>query len=164
MDAPAPHVVTSTLYILDCFAMSREHVIGVHLQDDHSSYYKWVPAWTAHLLMISRCHNRPPSFSYTLIPETWRMLLAGHPNRQLVDFFISGISQGFCIGFKHLEKPFKSVRRNLSCALDHPETVTQFLADKIAQHRVAGVHLKNPLSPVYTSESSQRATSPTNGA
>jgi len=50
----------------------------------------------------------------------------------------NGISQGFQIGFTKPPKPLKSAKRNLKCALQHPNTVTQYLADEIMQHCVAG--------------------------
>ena len=151
------YIYIYTQRILDCSlvaAMSREHVLGVHLQDDHSSYYEWVPAWTAHLQHLANEIKVPPQatlISTPLIPLTWRVLLTDHPNRQLVQFFVSGISQGFHIGFKQPIKTLKSVKRNLSCALDHPDTVTQYLADKIAQHRVAGPFKKSAIPLAHIS-------------
>ena len=48
-------------------------------------------------------------------------MLAGHPNRQLVEFFIAGLTDGFRIGFKEQPKPLWSAKRNLSCAFHSPE-------------------------------------------
>ena len=70
--------------------------------------------------------------------ENWASLLATHPNQELVQFFISGISEGFRIGFKPPPKPLKSARRNQVRALQHPDTVSQYLADEISHNRVAG--------------------------
>ena len=116
-------------------ALSREHIIGIHLQDDHSSYYEWVPKWTTRLRTSATDIQVPAnatSVSKPLIPSTWEALLTSHPSRQLVQFFMSGISQGFRIGFKQPRKTLKSAKRNLGCALDHPETVVKYLADEIA--------------------------------
>jgi len=109
------------------------------------TYIDWIPAWTAHLCYSANGIKVPQeatSISTPLIPSTWRTLLASHPNCQLVQLFISDVSHSFCIGFKQLSKPLKSAKRNLGCALDHPETVTQYLADEIAQHRIAGLFNK----------------------
>jgi len=122
-------------------ALSREHIIGIHLQDDHSSCYEWVPKWKTRLRTSATDIQVPAnanSVSTPLIPSTWEALLTSHPNRQLVQFFMSGISQGFRIGFKQPKKTLKSAKRNLGCALDYPETVTKYLADEIVLGRVAG--------------------------
>jgi len=87
--------------------------------------------------------------STPLIPSTWRASLAGHPNRKLVQFFLSGISCGFRVEFKQQSKPLKSVKRNLGCALNHPETVNQYLADEIVQHRIAGPFKKSTIPQAH---------------
>ena len=89
--------------------------------------------------------------STPLIPSTWRASLAGHPNRKLVQFFLSGISCGFRVEFKQQSKPLKSVKRNLGCALNHPETVNQYLADEIDQHRIAGPFRKSTIPQAHIS-------------
>ena len=91
------------------------------------------------------------SVSTPLIPSTWEALLTSHPNRQLVQFFMSGISQGFRIGFKQPKKTLKSAKRNLGCALDHPETVTKYLADEIALDRVAGPYKMSAIPQAHIS-------------
>ena len=134
--------------------MSREHVIGVHLEDDQTSYDEWIPAWTAHLHNSASSTKVPQEatiISTPLISSTWRASLAGHPNKKLVQFFLSGISCGFRIGFKQPSKPLKSAKRNLGCALNHPETVNQYLADEIDQHRIAGPFRKSTIPQAHIS-------------
>jgi len=135
-------------------AVSRENIIGIHLLDDHNSYQDWIPAWTAHLRSSADDAKVPQEATYIstpLVPSTWRALLESYPNKQLVQFFISGISQGFRIGFKQMTKPLKSAKRNLDCALDHPDTVTQYLTDEIAQGRVAGPFKKSSIPHAHIS-------------
>jgi len=70
--------------------------------------------------------------------SNWQKALSDHPKRPLVDFFLSGISQGFRIGFKQQLNSLQSTKRNLSCALQHPETVEKYLTEEIALGQVAG--------------------------
>jgi len=70
--------------------------------------------------------------------SNWQKALSDHPNRLSVDFFLSGISQGFRIGFKQQLNSLKSAKQNLSCAFQHPETVEKYLTEEIALGRVAG--------------------------
>ena len=73
-----------------------------------------------------------------LITGNWVSSLANYPNKQLIEFFITGISQGFRIGYSAQQSSLKSASRNLPCAFHHPEIVDQYLAEECAQHRVAG--------------------------
>ena len=81
----------------------------------------------------------------------WRHLLRGYPNQDIVHFFLSGISEGFRIGYNYKEFTCKSAQTNLFGALSHPEIVDQYLETKISLGRVIGpfppkgvpdVHLK----------------------
>jgi len=89
--------------------------------------------------------------STPLIPSTWEILLKSHPNRQLVQFFMSGISQGIYIGLKQPNKPLKSAKRSLGYALDHPETIIKYLADEIALGRVAGPYKRSAIPQAHIS-------------
>jgi len=78
----------------------------------------------------------------------WPSLLSTHPNQELVQF---GITEGFCIGFKSSPKPLKSAKRNLWCALQHPDTVSQYLAKEIALHWVAGPFKRSAIPDAHVS-------------
>jgi len=52
---------------------------------------------------------------------------AGRP--PLVEFYITGLTEGLRIGFKEHSEPLKSAKRSLSCALEHPETVQNYIFD-----------------------------------
>ena len=61
-----------------------------------------------------------------------KKLLATHPNQELVQFFKTLVSlKAFVfVGFQSPPSPLiKSAKRNLGCALQHPDTVYQYLAD-----------------------------------
>ena len=121
--------------------MTEEHIVGLHADDLRCDYDKWVSAWTSHLEGSPLTVRVPPEASAISTPlnvDNWRKMLADHPNRALVEFFIAGITEGFRIGFKEQSQPLKSAKRNLSCALQHPDTVQKYLTDEITLGRVAG--------------------------
>ena len=100
-----------------------------------------MPAWLAHLAGLPEIIRVPPkatAITSPLVVKSWKTLLINHPIKQLKEFFIKGISQGFRIGFKYPLQPLISARRNLNCALKHPDTVEEYLADEISHGRVAG--------------------------
>jgi len=70
--------------------------------------------------------------------NNWEKSLAYHPNRPLADLFLTGITKGFYIGFKQQTYPLKSAKQNLSCALQHPETIEKYLAEEIALEHIVG--------------------------
>ena len=83
--------------------MTEEHIVGLHTDDLRCDYDKWVSAWTSHLEGSSLTVRVPPEASAISTPlnvDNWRKMLADHPNRPLVEFFIAGITEGFRIGFK----------------------------------------------------------------
>ena len=55
--------------------------------------------------------------------------MAEHPDKSLVKFFLTGISQGFRNGYHNPQSLLKSTRRNLDCALQHPEVVDHYLEE-----------------------------------
>ena len=68
----------------------------------------------------------------------WRLLLHGHPNWDLVHLFLTGISQGFRIGYNYRTTTCKPSKRNLPGALSHPEVVDEYLQTEISLGRVVG--------------------------
>jgi len=100
---------------------------------------KWEKITAAPTIVIPKI---PPSacvISTPLLLPAWTHLLAGHPNQQLVQFFLDGISNGFRLGFNHTKSSVKSTGRNLPAAFAHPEVVTEYLRHEISMKRVAGL-------------------------
>jgi len=121
----------------------------VHAKDLRCNYHDWIPAWKAHLEGLPTDVQVPleaRNNSSPLQPRNWRKLLSEHPNRPLVEFFLNGITDGFRIGYRQQPKPLQSAKCNLSCALQHPDTVKNYLAEEISAGRVAGPFSK-PLVP-----------------
>ena len=103
--------------------------------------------------MIRYLSIPPTPISTSLIPSTCRKLQASYPSGQLVQFFISGISKGFCIGFKQMTKPLKSAKRNL----DHPELSWSTWLIKLLSEELQ-VHFTNAPFPRHTSVDLRSAT------
>ena len=123
------------------FVASEQHVIGVHTKDLHCNYNDWMSSWINHLSKQSTSFKVPSTaraVNTPLVVNNWEAMLADHPNRPLVNFFLSGITEGFHIGFKEQSAPLKSTKRNLSCASQHPEIVENYIMDEITLGRVAG--------------------------
>lgn len=104
-------------------------------------YATWLKDWTTHLATAPtsiRVPSMATAITTPLKPWAWRQLLATHPNRLLVDFFITGLLEGFRLGFTGPGSSLRSATRNLGGALDHPKVVDDYLAAEISIGRVAG--------------------------
>jgi len=104
-------------------------------------YVKWLPTWTTHMTGVSNHIHVPldaTSVTTPLAPSNWQVLLTEHPNQQLVKFFITGITNGFRIGFNHSQESLRSAKKNIFCAIQHPEVVDTYLTEEISYCRVAG--------------------------
>lgn len=77
-----------------------------------------------------------------LVPSNWQALLKDHPDQPLVKFFITGITDGFRIGFNHPQEPLRPAKKNMYCATQHSEVVDKYLTEEVSHCRVAG-----PFSP-----------------
>ena len=80
----------------------------------------------------------------------WKKFLVKHPNRALVNFFISSISQGFRLGFttpySHSSQHARILFRHMSI---HAEVEDEYLAAEIAQSRI---YIVGPFEKLFNSE------------
>ena len=105
----------------------------------------WIRQWLLQVEKSSDTVKVPAeaiAITSPLIVQNWSNLLATHPDQSLVNFFLAGISQGFCIGYHNPQSSLKSAKRNLVCALQHPEVVDHYLEEELALKRVTGPFLK----------------------
>ena len=79
----------------------------------------------------------------------WQRVLCNHPNSALVQFFTTGISQGFRLGFNRPSALLKSAHKNLSLATLHPEVVDEYLANELAKSRIAGPFKKTAIPEAH---------------
>ena len=118
------------------------------------SYEKWIAEWCSHLAGLPDTVMVPPEATAITTPlhaGAWQALLAEYPDKPLVTFFISGITQGFRIGFHSPPNMLKSTQRNLGGALQHLEVVDEYLAAEVAQQRLAGPFTKSTIPQAHVS-------------
>ena len=71
--------------------------------------------------------------NYTpLVAHRWESHLQNYPDRELAQFFLEGITQGFKIGFNSGSTTLKSATRNLPGALLHPKVVEEYIQEELA--------------------------------
>ncbi len=74
----------------------------------------------------------------------WARRLAWHPDAEFADYVLSGLQQGFRIGFAY-SNPLSPATRNMRSAYDHPEVIDEYIAHESRAGRFVG-----PLSPRET--------------
>ena len=105
------------------------------------SYELWLSEWKIHLSGIPNTCLVPPSASEIhtpLVQGSWCQHLQQHPNQELVQYFLQGITKGFRIGYKDHRKELKTAKTNLQSASVHPEVVDDYIHKELIAHRVAG--------------------------
>ena len=65
-------------------------------------------------------------------------MLQSHPNQALVQYIMSGITQGFRIGFEYGKTSCRSAKCNMLSAETNPEVVTAYLQEEVTLGRVLG--------------------------
>ncbi len=71
-----------------------------------------------------------------LVATKWASLLAGHPDRTMVEVIIRGIQQGFRIGYKRGVNPLKSSKCNHASASDKPNIVSKYIEEELEKGRL----------------------------
>ncbi len=69
--------------------------------------------------------------------ETWDSKLLDHPDQRFRRYVVEGLRDGFKIGFDY-GRSLKSVRRNMSSVLQHPQAIRDYLAEECAAGRIVG--------------------------
>ena len=83
-----------------------------------------------------------------LICANWSAALDSYHYQPLVKFMLSGISQGFRVGFNYRQK---SASKNLYCPLEHKEVVDEYLENELSHHRLSGPFQKGEVPRVQIS-------------
>ena len=55
--------------------------------------------------------------------KAWQLVLADHPDRQLVEWMVRGIRQGFRVGFQCDPRTLRQAGQNLTSLRQHPDLV-----------------------------------------
>ena len=89
----------------------------------------------------------PPVSSVTpLRADQFALELQHHPDCQLVNYVLDGISNGFQVGSSPSHK-FKSAKNNKPSALQHAAVVDEYLAHEVSLGQVSGPFTPPPLYP-----------------
>ena len=72
----------------------------------------------------------------------WERALASHPDRDFVEYILTGIRCGFRIGFSHRSHACRPAKRNMQSAKELPHIVEEYLATEVEAGRLIG-----PLPP-----------------
>ncbi len=103
--------------------------------------------YTRHLVALDGCRPsaRSPAGavvgSQVVTPlrvQTWRHYLQQHPDKEFARYLLSGIEEGFRIGFRYADCKCRPARRNMPSAYHRPEVIEEYLAKGCAVGRVLG--------------------------
>ena len=98
------------------------------------------------LLALDSCRPNDSSHSLaqnlhgvsTPLPwQVWDQKLASHPDQEFRKYIVSGLRDGFRIGFDY-PGTCQWARRNLLSAMEHPQIIRDYLAGECAAGRVLG--------------------------
>ena len=70
--------------------------------------------------------------------KVWQEHLGSHPDRDLTDYVIQGIRNGFRVGFDYAHHCTKRASSNMKSAMEHATVVKEYLAKECAEGRVLG--------------------------
>ena len=70
--------------------------------------------------------------------EEWWEVLQGHWNNALVQYILSGIQEGFRVGFDYSKASCKPTKCNLLSAETNPDVVSAYLQEEVTMGRVLG--------------------------
>ena len=74
-----------------------------------------------------------------------------HPDQTQVDYVISGLSNGFHLGFNPRAVSLKSARQNMPSASLQPSVIDQYLLTELEKGRVAGPYSMPPIPNLHIS-------------
>ena len=64
--------------------------------------------------------------------SAWEEALSKHPDRQFANYVVSGLKNGFRIGFDHITSKLTSSRNNMLSAKENPHVVDEYLLHEIS--------------------------------
>jgi len=122
-------------------AFTSKDLGKVVITTKHLPYERWLKDWTSQLMEPAYRLRIPAAatrINSLLVTDNWCTMLADYPNKPLINFFTSGIQEGFRNCFTSCSTKLKSAKWNLQCAVEHPEVVERYLADEVALGHVSG--------------------------
>ena len=111
-------------------------------------YTEWLQDWTR--------LNKPSStdimvpleaqhIATPLLPLEWSHLLATHPNRKPVNFFLQGLTEAFKIGYDYTSNTLKPAKTNMESALSHTAGVEDYIHNELTLSRMVGPFLQGKI-------------------
>ena len=74
--------------------------------------------------------------------------MSEHPDRNYTEYLLSGIKNGFRIGYSHTTCKCRAARGNM---VENPEVVDEYLTKELQEGRIADITDKAGLLPIQTS-------------
>ena len=118
------------------------------------NYKKGLPDWKKQISlgpMLPTVPTIAQTVSTPLDLSARFYFLWGYPGRDLVHFFLQGLSEGFRVGFDYQHTVIKWARQNLACAISHPTVVDECLQVEVKLSRVAGPLSSSNLQEIHYS-------------
>ena len=78
--------------------------------------------------------------------QAWERALRTHPDKQFTEYVVSGLREGFRVGFKY-PRPCRSSADNMHSVREHAQVVRDYLSNECAEGRILG-----PLSLPWSDE------------
>jgi len=111
------------------------------------------------LLAIDRCCAELPKSipraltgrSTPLEWQVWASFLASHPDQRFANYIVSGIKEGFRIGFDYQGHRCEKARNNMQSAHEHPQVIRDYIAQECAEGRILGPFVLSKLPDVQVS-------------
>ena len=99
---------------------------------------------TKDLLALSACVPRDPiplpaqlqRVQTPLRAARWSAMLENHPDKCFAQYLLEGIEKEFRIGFDYTQHSMTPCRNNMLSTLDHPQVVTDYLEQELAEGRI----------------------------
>ena len=84
------------------------------------------------ILLFLGCPTfHPVSVVSTLNVSQFTLDLAGHPDRQAVNYVLEGLEHGFRVGFQPAHR-LRAAKRNKPSAFQNPQIIDDYLANEVA--------------------------------
>ena len=110
---------------------------SIRMTFSHTDWGSMYP-YTADLMALDFCRSRQPhaypqlsEIATPLNPAAWEMALQAHPDRAYARYLVTGIRQGFRIGFDWQTK-LQSATRNMQSAVEHPDIIRAYLQKELS--------------------------------
>ncbi len=119
------------------------HSQAVHYLMNSTGHYCYIQQLQG--LDACRSHKRqalPPrlgAVATPMIPSKWAEELSSHPDQDFAKYILTGIREGFRIGFNPSRSMLKPRPLNMPSADEHPEVVLAYVQEELVHGRLAAI-------------------------